>query len=189
MLQTGEKKKYFQRKQWLENACFWREINRSIKKSGHKGQSTEVSFNNSNRSGTSWSLQPSAQTVNTVHMDSNSNMHILKHEFWKDTTYTTEQRKNFTGRILLFGSESTTSVRHPLSPWLRQCRKEATAQTLRWGENPSCPHALQYSQLQQVLPKAATQCEVVQIPAWIQTTAKAGSCTTPYSLQAHFKCH
>ena len=42
------------------------------KRSGPKCQSSEVFLNNSIRTGTSLSLEPSAHTINKVHADSNS---------------------------------------------------------------------------------------------------------------------
>lgn len=43
------------------------------KRGGPKCQSSEVFLNNSNRTGTSLSLEPSAYTINKVHVDSKVN--------------------------------------------------------------------------------------------------------------------
>ena len=77
------------------------------------------------------------------------------------------RENSFTGRTLSFGSESTTaitSIRHPPEALAQAVQKGGQAMPQSGDvvreENPRLPHALQYSQLQQVLSKASFQCDL-----------------------------
>lgn len=157
------------------------------KRGGPKCQSSEVFLNNSKRNGTSLSLEPSAHTIRCT---LTATLIVLKHQFWKGMTNSTEQRKQFYRKNAVIWEWENNSHHQLKRPWLRQHRRDASLLLSQSGDlgggNPRLPCALQHSQLQEVLSKAPFQCATsTEFSKLGPENSRVGSRADPYSDQAH----
>lgn len=141
-----DKKKILPEETMAEKCLFLkrnRQKQTKSKRGGPKCQSSAVSLNNSNRTGTSLSLEPSAYTINNAHVDSNVNSLEAPALEGYDQCHWAEKTvlQGEPGHLEVKAQQASPCTRHPLESLAQTGQKGgqpplATVRRFRGGRKP-----------------------------------------------------